>query len=79
MERRLAAVLMDEDYSGIREIVEELYPDRAHFLYELLQNAEDAGATESSFDLRPEYLAFQHNGHPFDERDVWALLALVLR
>ena len=47
--RKLADVLSDEDYSGIREIVEELYPDRAHFIYELLQNAEDAGATEAFF------------------------------
>ena len=54
--QKLAAVLVDEDYSGIRAIVEELYPDRAHFLFELLQNAEDAGATEVWFDLRPDML-----------------------
>ncbi len=41
--QKLADVLSDEEYSGIREIVEELYPDRAHFIYELLQNAEDTG------------------------------------
>lgn len=28
------------------DIFEDFYPDRAHFVYELLQNAEDAGATE---------------------------------
>ena len=52
--QKLADVLFDEDYSGIRGIVEELYPDRAHFIYELLQNAEDAGATEASFELTAE-------------------------
>jgi hypothetical protein len=71
--QKLAAVLVDEDYSGIRAIVEELYPDRAHFLFELLQNAEDAGATEVSFDLRPDTLILQHDGRPFDERDVWGI------
>jgi hypothetical protein len=64
---------MDEDYSGIRDIVEELYPDRAHFLFELLQNAEDAGATEVMFDLRPDGLTFEHDGRPFDERDIWGI------
>ena len=33
----LARVL--EKHSGIRKIVEDLYPDSAHFIYELLQNA----------------------------------------
>ena len=55
--KKLADVLSDEEYSGIRSIVEELYPDRAHFIYELLQNAEDAGATEASFRLRSDRLA----------------------
>lgn len=71
--QKLAAVLVDEDYSGIRAIVEELYPDRAHFLFELLQNAEDAGATEVSFDLRSDTLIFRHDGRPFDECDVWGI------
>ena len=56
--RNLPAVLGDEDYSGIRAIVEELYPDQAHFLFELLQNAEDQNATTASFDLRPDMLIF---------------------
>jgi len=33
----LARVL--KKHLGIRKIVEELYPDNAHFIYELLQNA----------------------------------------
>jgi len=30
---------------GIKRLLTELYPDNAHFIYELLQNAEDPGAT----------------------------------
>jgi hypothetical protein len=71
--QKLAAVLVDEDYSGIREIVEDLYPDRAHFLFELLQNAEDAGATEAVFHLHADLLAFEHDGHSFNEANVWAI------
>ena len=71
--QKLADVLYDDEYSGIREIVEELYPDRAHFIYELLQNAEDAGATHATFSLSSDSLEFTHDGRPFTEDDVWAI------
>jgi len=68
--KKLADVLLDKEYSGIRKIVEDLYPDRAHFIYELLQNAEDAGATEAMFILEADRLIFEHNGRPFNDKDV---------
>ena len=71
--KKLADVLSDADYSGIREIVEELYPDKAHFIYELLQNAEDTGAKAVTFTLLPDRLLFEHNGDPFSEDDVWGI------
>ena len=64
----LARVL--KKHTGIREIVEDLYPDTAHFIYELLQNAEDAGASEVAFVLSESALAFEHNGRPFNEADI---------
>lgn len=64
----LAKVL--KKHTGIRRIVEELYPDSAHFIFELLQNAEDTGATEVGFVLRSDCLSFEHNGRPFSERDI---------
>lgn len=52
-------------------IFEDFYPDEAHFIYELLQNAEDAGATEAMFELYEDACAFEHNGtRHFDERDI---------
>lgn len=36
-------------YPGLKTLVSQIYPDEAHFIYELLQNAEDAGATEVKF------------------------------
>lgn len=68
--QELARVLSNPEYSGIREIVEDLYPDRAHFIFELLQNAEDAGATEARFILEEQSLSFEHNGRDFNESDV---------
>ena len=67
----LARVL--KKHTGIRKIVEDLYPDSAHFIYELLQNAEDTGATEVKFILSRKALIFEHNGRPFEERDIYAI------
>ena len=67
----LARVL--KKHTGIRKIVEDLYPDSAHFIYELLQNAEDTGATEAQFTLSKISLAFEHNGRPFEPRDIYAI------
>ncbi|MGV4658881.1 sacsin N-terminal ATP-binding-like domain-containing protein [Burkholderia pseudomallei] len=55
-----------------------LYDDRAHFIFELLQNAEDAlgrrgvwhGPRKVTFELTPTNLALSHFGRPFDEADV---------
>ena len=69
-ERELLASAI-EQYPGIRKIVEnDLYPDTAHFIYELLQNAEDTGAFEATFVLSDGALIFEHNGRPFDESDI---------
>lgn len=67
----LARVL--KKHKGIRRTVEELYPDTAHFIYELLQNAEDTKATEATFILNDLALIFEHNGRPFSERDILAI------
>src|SRR5258708_6228917 len=55
---------------GIRHSTVEKYPDPVHFVYELLQNAEDQGATEANFELSADYLVFRHNGNPFKRSDV---------
>ena len=54
------------------------YDDRTHFIYELLQNAEDAlarragwaGSRAIKFSLDAENLSLSHFGQPFDDRDV---------
>lgn len=47
---------------GINRLLTELYPDNAHFIYELLQNAEDAHAQEVRFILREDRIEFEHDG-----------------
>lgn len=48
--------------SGVQNIVVEKYSDEAHFIYELLQNADDAGAKKAEFKLTNTGLFFSHNG-----------------
>ncbi len=73
----------EDEYSpGALRMVElllaDLYADRAHFIYELLQNAEDAlrrrtgwsGPRTVTFDLDGAGLRVSHYGIPFDEKDV---------
>jgi hypothetical protein len=64
-------------YSGIRQLLTELYPDNAHFIYELLQNAEDAQATEITFCLASEKLIVEHNAtRPFTEQDIKSITSI---
>ena len=75
-----------EDFDDIGSFVaEQLYSDRTHFIYELLQNAEDALARrlESepdsdfprsvSFKLYPDRLEVSHFGEQFSQKDVRAI------
>lgn len=48
---------------GIRAGIVEKYSEKAHFVYELLQNADDVAATEVRFILRKSGLYFIHNGN----------------
>ena len=47
---------------GVQRSVVDKYSDQAHFIYELLQNADDVGATWASFALTDDGLVFTHNG-----------------
>lgn len=52
------------------ELLGGLYSDQTHFIYELLQNAEDAGASEVEYHLHADHFELRHNGRPFTEEDV---------
>ncbi len=63
---------LGEDTDQYKSIV-ELYADPSHFVYELLQNADDHGANLISFELRHDQLIVEHNGTPFTEEHVKAI------
>lgn len=53
-----------------------VYTDPGHFLVELLQNAEDAGAERCIIDIDEDTVRVWHNGAPFDARDVVGVLSI---
>ena len=67
-----------------RMLLANRYSDRSHFIYELLQNAEDALKRRSSdwkqrtirFELTETELTFSHFGDPFSEKDVRAVCGI---
>ena len=54
----------------ILRIIINQYSDRTHFIYEILQNAEDAGASYIKFQLEKDRFLIFHNGRPFNEKDI---------
>jgi hypothetical protein len=48
---------------GITDLLAHQYTKKTHFIFELLQNAEDAGATEVEFRVESHRLVFSHNGN----------------
>jgi hypothetical protein len=56
--------------TAVLDLLGQLYSERTHFIFELIQNAEDAVATELSFELFEDRLELRHDGRPFTEADV---------
>ena len=67
-----------DNLEAIRDLIDldlyqNIYPQKAHLIFELLQNAEDAGASGITFVLSKNRLFFEHNGQSFSEDDVEAI------
>lgn len=62
---------------SIKHLFTDLYPDNAHVICELLQNAEDAGASAVRFVLNCDSATFEHNGNRlFSLKDVAAITSI---
>ncbi len=55
------------------ERIIQLYTDKSHFVYELLQNAEDSHAKSIRFDQYEDCLEVFHDGKPFTVQNLSAL------
>jgi len=69
---------------GFRNLLTQLYPYNAHYIYELLQNAQDANKDNKlpatvSFTLTDTQLEFKHNGKKlFDIKDIDSITGLTV-
>lgn len=59
-----------ENEFTLEEILAGIYNDPSHFIFEILQNAEDAKAKEVSFYLFDDHLEIKHDGKLFNIKDV---------
>lgn len=66
----------NENFKGVKKIIVDNYSDEAHFVYEMLQNADDAEATEIAFDLREDRLIVSHDGKAFTEKDLEGICSI---
>ena len=70
-------ILQNQDKDGmLRRALEriiQLYTDKSHFVYELLQNAEDAGASRIKFEQYADRLIVLHDGRPFSMENLQGL------
>lgn len=69
-EATVRAARKSGDWIGMVDVLAYQYSDKTHFIFELLQNADDALATNVRFDLWSDRLEFTHNGkRKFDDND----------
>jgi hypothetical protein len=75
---RLVEAISENNFQdGLKRFLSELYPDNAHFIYELLQNAEDALATTVEFTLQADRLTVSHDGkQPFSIADIDSITSI---
>ncbi|CAF4096263.1 unnamed protein product [Rotaria sordida] len=63
--------------SSLQTLSDDLYTDPLRFVYELVQNADDASSANLQIALiESGYLIVSHNGKLFDENDVRSLCAV---
>ena len=60
------------------ELLAGHYSESNHFVYELLQNAEDENASKVLIEYRNNRLVFYHNGDPFDYDDVKGVSSMLM-
>ena len=76
-EKRQDLILnMKENNYNANELIANLYSEPSHFIYELLQNAEDSQASEIRFELEPDSLTIIHNGKDFNYDDVESITTI---
>lgn len=69
---------MTEEPQKYEALLAGHYSDSNHFVYEVLQNAEDEKASKVIIQYYEDKLVFYHNGEPFDEEDVRGVSSMLM-
>lgn len=58
---------------AVEALAIDIYSENKRFIYELIQNADDAAVVDQSelmIEVKSGFVVLSHNGKPFDERDL---------
>ena len=66
----------EENYLRAFSVITGLYPDETHFVFELLQNADDNKSTTMELRLDEKEMIVWNDGSPFTEEDVHNICAI---
>jgi hypothetical protein len=61
---------------GLDLLSSDVFSEYIRFLFELIQNADDAGATEVNIEVKNSYIIVSHNGDAFSEADVRSICSV---
>lgn len=67
--------------NSVESLATDIYSEDKRFIYELIQNADDAALNEDSelsIDILDNYVVISHNGTPFSSRDIRGLCSIGL-
>ena len=67
--------------NSVESLATDIYSEDKRFIYELIQNADDAALNEDSelsLDILDNYVVISHNGAPFNSRDIRGLCSIGL-
>ena len=65
--------------NSVESLATDIYSEDKRFIYELIQNADDAALNEDSelsIDILKDYVVISHNGAPFSSRDMRGLCGI---
>ncbi|MCF7930617.1 MAG: DUF3883 domain-containing protein [Acholeplasmataceae bacterium] len=70
IERSLNLQLKNAGWDSVKRVLSDMYKEPSHFIFELLQNAENVFASRVAIYLESDKLIFTHNGTAFSLNDI---------
>lgn len=75
-QKKVVNAIKESNLNGMWDILADLYNDPSHFIYEILQNAEDTSAEYVRFELYKDKIDIYHNGRNFNIADIVSITGI---